>query len=171
MYIESFSDAELMEVAKESIAIIKGKSIHSGTKPFYYGKCRLKNQLVFAVQYKDKNISMFNIIKDWDNKGKYILNAEYINYNIVFAIPFTSKTSIEELYQVLKNRYQEYDKNFVKYKLELTDSSYVTIRTNWDIKEIKNYYLGKWYKDNKWYGLLAVLDCDIYPRCNNIVAI
>ncbi len=44
---------------------------------------------------------------------------------------------------MLKNRYQEYDKNFVKYKLELTDGSYITISD--DIKRIsasKRDYLG-----------------------------
>jgi hypothetical protein len=168
--LKFFTEKELREISREVINIIKGKSEYAGTKPFNYGKHQIKNCLVRGFNYQDKNIGMFNIIKDFSKRGSYVLQGlHYFDGKVVFEIPFTSKTEAKELYVMIGDKYDEYQKQFNKYELQLTDNNNIKIYTDWNIENVKKYYIGKWFKDNRWFSLLAVGDDLIYPKCMNVV--
>lgn len=167
--VKPFSEKELREISREVINIIKGKSEYAGTKPFYHAGYRT-NCLVRGFDYQNKNISMFNIIKIFSKRGSYILQGlHYFDGKVVFEISFTSKTEAKELYIMLGDKYDEYQKQFNEYELQLTDNNNIKIYTDWNIENVKKYYIGKWFKDNKWFSLLAVGDDLIYPKCVNVV--
>lgn len=166
--LQFFTEKELREISREVINIIKRKSIYAGTKPFYHAGYKV-NCLVRGFDYKSKNISMFNIIKDSSKRGLYILQGlHYFDGKVVFEIPFTSKTEVKKLYIMLGDKYDEYQKQFNEYKLQLTDNNNIKLITDWSFENLTRFYIGKWYKDNKWFSLLAVGDDLIYPKCINI---
>ena len=167
--VKPFSEKELREISREVINIIKGKSKYAGTKPFYHAGYKV-NCLVRGFDYQNKNISMFNVIKDSSKRGVYILQGlHYFDGKVVFEISFTLKTEAKELYVMLGDKYDEYQKQFNKYELQLTDNNNIKIYTDWNIENVKKYYIGKWFKDNRWFSLLAVGDDLIYPKCVNVV--
>lgn len=167
--VKPFSEKELREISREVINIIKGKSEYAGTKPFYHAGYKV-NCLVRGFDYQNKNISMFNVIKDSSKRGVYILQGlHYFDGKVVFEISFTLKTEAKELYVMLGDKYDEYQKQFNKYELQLTDNNNIKIYTDWNIENVKKYYIGKWFKDNRWFSLLAVGDDLIYPKCVNVV--
>ena len=167
--LKSFTESELRNISREVINIIKGKSEYAGTKPFYHAGYKV-NCLVRGFDYQNKNISMFNVIKDSSKRGVYILQGlHYFDGKVVFEISFTLKTEAKELYVMLGDKYDEYQKQFNKYELQLTDNNNIKIYTDWNIENVKKYYIGKWFKDNRWFSLLAVGDDLIYPKCVNVV--
>ena len=169
--LKSFTESELRNISREVINIIKGKSEYAGTKPFYHAGYRT-NCLVKGFGYQNKNISMFNIIKDFSKRGSYVLQGlYYFDGKVVFEISFTSKTEAKELYVMIGDKYDEYQKQFNEYELQMTDNNNIKIITDWSFENLTRFYIGKWFKDNKWFSLLAVGDDLIYPKCVNIAMI
>jgi hypothetical protein len=166
-----FTEKELREISREVINIIKGKSIYAGTKPFYHAGYKV-NCLVKGFNYQNKNISMFNIIKDSSKRGSYILQGlHYFDGKVVFEIPFTSKTKAKELYIMISEKYDKYQEQFNEYELQMTDNNNIKIITDWKLETLKDLYIGMWFKNNKWYSLLVIGEDKIYPKCINVVLV
>lgn len=169
--VKPFSEKELREISREVINIIKGKSEYAGTKPFYHAGYRT-NCLVKGFGYQNKNISMFNIIKDFSKRGSYILQGlHYFDGKVVFEISFTSKTEAKELYVMLGDKYDKYQEQFNEYELQMTDGNNIKMLTDWNLKNVKDFYIGKWFKNGKWFYLLTIGEDKIYPKCIDVMLV
>lgn len=172
LYRKPFTDAELREIAAEAINIVKGKSQCEGNNPFHRGKDKLNNCYIRKVSCADKDTGMFNIVKDYTKRGQYILQGRhYLNGQIIFEIAFSSKVEPLELYMMLAERHNAHTKQFNEYTLYLTDGTSILIRNDESLEKNKDYFIGKWYKNNKWYLLLAKGDDHLFPRCDTVALI
>lgn len=167
------TEKELRIIARETLSIIRGENRDAGTRPFYCGKDRLHNiTMNRAIDYRDTNITMFSIVKDWSTRGTYTLQAlTDIPGVIAFQIPFNSRITATELYVLIGDAYDDYDKQFAKYNLVLSDGECLKIRTSQTIHYLMSRYIGKWYKDSRWYLMLAKGDDKIFPYCQDVLPI
>lgn len=170
--VKPFSEKELREISREVINIIKGKSEYAGTKPFYHAGYRTNCLVTGLSIYQNKNISMFKIVKNFTKRGSYVLQALHcFSGEVVFEIPFTSKIEAKELYIMISEKYDKYQEQFNEYELQMTDGNNIKMLTDWNLKNVKDFYIGKWFKDNKWFSLLAVGDDLIYPKCTDVMLV
>lgn len=165
------TEEELQKIIYEAIDIIHGKSKIEGRRPFQYGKRKIRNCIIKKVNCSNKDI-YFEVVKDYSKRGYYKLQGFHyfsLAKGMIFEIPYTKKTTFTELYIKVKNEYDKYKERFNEYELHLSDGNKIHLRSDKTLEQIKKFYIGLWFKENKWYGLVVVGDENKYPRCINVI--